>query len=1055
VVNPRRIQTLREFTDALNGLRGRRSVPRMNRDLSAMEPPPGLLVDRTASEIRHGKPPRTDFMQVRLWLLACGVDDPADLVAWKQAWRRVLDRPDEPAPVADLAYRLGVHRAISSDDADLADRLTVYVARSHDAQLGKALTAAVSGTGANLIMVTGRSSTGKTRACFEAVTNHSVVAAWHRVHPTDAEELEAVLAAGVGPQTVLWLNEAQLHLDPGHPIASKIAAKLRALAGGRSDRQVVVIGSLWPGYWDRITAPTDQDHRSQIGELLTTAAYHISVPDRFDSADFVGLREAANADSRLKLAIETAGGEGGAVIQTLAGGPQWAARYDRWSESTAPAERAAWAVVTAAMDARRLGWASPLPDRFLHGAAEVYLAESGYTVQPADWYERATVSDLSSIPSRRSPPPAPRATALVHGIAAITGIRTSSGVGPADAYELHDYLEQHGRSVRVGTPIPQAFWALCETFNSDPADRDRIGVEAFRRAIWANVNSGTLNPFGVEHLLNFTDGRLIGTHDQWGSEQALRRQASAGNLRALSSLSGLLGQRDDEEELRANAADGSSAANRQLAELLGRRDDEAGLRALAAGGSAAASRELAKLLGRRDDEAGLRAIADSDHPDSCYTFELIRLFESRDDVAALHHLFEAGSRVAEISLVQMLVSRGDEQALRVVADNASDRARVELALMLAGRDNDVELHTLVNKLDDAGKSELVRRLAIKGDIAALRVLVKAGSPEAEQQLIHLLAIQGDGDGLRNLAEMGSQGAERALAHLLAKHEDERGLRALVDAGSTDAGHQLARLLARRGGEAGLRALNETGNSSAHRELVQMLAKRGDETGLYAVVATGSTVGSRALARLLAKRGDDAGLRALVEKGNDGAARDELVKLLAERDDEAGLRALAGTVASAAVEWARLLARRGDDAGLRAAAEDGNEEADRLLIRRLASQGEEAQLQGLLDAGHSDAAFWLAVLLASKGDETSLLELARSGNDDAAWLLVREFKNRKELAGLGWLASIGVKIAARPLLDLLVESGVEPATLSAIDETADDRPRWLRPELMDELLDALG
>jgi hypothetical protein len=96
---------------------------------------------------------------------------------------------------------------------------------------------------------------------------------------------------------------------------------------------------------------------------------------------------------------------------------------------------------------------------------------------------------------------------------------------------------------------------------------------------------------------------------------------------------------------------------------------------------------------------------------------------------------------------------------------------------------------------------------------------------------------------------------------------------------------------------------------------RLSGRRCDETGLYAVVAIGSTVASRALARLLAERGDEAGLRALVEKGNDGAAHDELVKLLAERDDQAGLHALAGTVASAGVEWARLLARRGDDAGL--------------------------------------------------------------------------------------------------------------------------------------------
>lgn len=59
-------------------------------------------------------------------------------------------------------------------------------ARSHDTHLGKALNAAVAGTGPKIIMATGDSSTGKTRACFEAVMRHPAVSAWQPVHPADA-----------------------------------------------------------------------------------------------------------------------------------------------------------------------------------------------------------------------------------------------------------------------------------------------------------------------------------------------------------------------------------------------------------------------------------------------------------------------------------------------------------------------------------------------------------------------------------------------------------------------------------------------------------------------------------------------------------------------------------------------------------------------------------------------------------------------------------------------------------------------------------------------------
>ena len=92
------------------------------------------------------------------------------------------------------AHRLGVHRAITTDavGGQVLPELTVYVQRAHDARLGELLAAPARPL---MMVLVGGSSTGKTRAAFEAVrvprlAHCHTVRVWTLRHEQDMHALE-------------------------------------------------------------------------------------------------------------------------------------------------------------------------------------------------------------------------------------------------------------------------------------------------------------------------------------------------------------------------------------------------------------------------------------------------------------------------------------------------------------------------------------------------------------------------------------------------------------------------------------------------------------------------------------------------------------------------------------------------------------------------------------------------------------------------------------------------------------------------------------------------
>jgi hypothetical protein len=396
--------------------------------------------------------------------------------------RDALARPGSSVTVAGRPleevtdpFALEVHRPVQPEDAPPGlPLLPPYVPREHDEVLGQVVRAAAGGRSRIAVLV-GGSSTGKTRACWEALALlRDQDPPWRLWHPIDPSRPDAALAelAGIGPRTVVWLNEAQFYLDPAEAgLGERVAAGLRELLRDPARAPVLVLATVWPGFWDALTGrPAGGDDRhAQARELL--AGHDITVPAAFTPAQIGQLAQAA--DPRIALAARSA--PDGEVIQFLAGAPELLARYRN-------APPAAAALINAAMDARRLGMEPGLPQAFLEAAAPGYLTDDQWDALGEDWLEQAL--DYTAVPckgargplTRIRPRPAKRTRSRVD--------RPGSRAAAAGSlYRLADYLDQHGRAHRASQIPPAEFWSAAAA-HAAPADQAALGDAADARGLY-------------------------------------------------------------------------------------------------------------------------------------------------------------------------------------------------------------------------------------------------------------------------------------------------------------------------------------------------------------------------------------------------------------------------------------------------------------------------------------------------------------------------------------------------------------------------------------------
>ena len=304
------------------------------------------------------------------------------------------------------------------------------------------------------MLLTGGSSVGKTRCAAEAV--RALLPDWWLVHPAGPGEV-AALAAAPPARTVVWLDELQRYLDGEHGLTGAV---VRALLG--APHPAVIIGTLWPDLYTAYTtvpAPGGPDPRARERQVLDLANV-VRIAPAFSPAEQDRARAAAAHDPRLWVALESAGY---GLTQTLAAAPQLVAR---WEDAQA-ASPYAWAVLTAALDAARLGARAPLTAAFLKDAAPGYCTSRQQAEAPEDWFEQALAY----------------ATGTLHGAASALA-PAAAGMGRIAGYTPADYLIQHASRKRRTERVPASIWDAIITHITDPADTYRLADSAENRLLY-------------------------------------------------------------------------------------------------------------------------------------------------------------------------------------------------------------------------------------------------------------------------------------------------------------------------------------------------------------------------------------------------------------------------------------------------------------------------------------------------------------------------------------------------------------------------------------------
>ncbi|MER5948049.1 hypothetical protein ABT127_18525 [Streptomyces sp. NPDC001904] len=501
------------------------------------------------------------------------------------------------SPIRDFTdpFALEVHRVIEADETEGGDRplpLPPYIRRKHDIWLGELIGRAAVEQSALAVLV-GESSTGKTRACWEAI--QALPDDWRLWYPLAPSPAEALLAGtqSVGPRTVIWLDEIEPYLTSPQ-LGEQAAAALRALLKDPTRRPVVVLSTAWPKQWDRLTLPPPAgapDVHRNARALLT--GHGVLVPRSFDEPALLETRRAAHGDRRLAEALHRS--RDGRIVQYLSAAFALMERY-----ATAPA--AGQAVLHAAMDARRIGCSGALPRTLLEMAAVGYLTDDEWDALAEDWFDQ-TLSALQQ-PCRGATSP-------------LTPVRPRPGqtFHAEPHFRLADFLDHHGRSSRTTATAPASLWKALPA-HAQKEDLAGLAWEARNRGLFRHSFQLHLraDAAGSEDTA-WLAGDLMERAEQpqqalcWYQRAVESRDEDA--YANLVELSEELGQKDEVvDQLTRQAEAGDELALSWIVELMAdaRGTDEtlAWLQGLADRGDAAAAREAGDLL--RHNERAAEAI---------------------------------------------------------------------------------------------------------------------------------------------------------------------------------------------------------------------------------------------------------------------------------------------------------------------------------------------------------------------------------------------------------------------------------------------------------------
>jgi TPR repeat protein len=733
------------------------------------------------------------------------------------------------------ARQLGVHAAIGAGPAlaQVGDFvLPTFVPRPHDTALRELLSTAAERGESKLFLVRGDSCAGKTRSAFEAI--HEVVPNWGLLTFGTAESLHDYLRKGeIQPRTVLWLDNGHRYLygAVGEAVA---AALLQFLDQGCGP--VFVFMTLWREddhllTWEPL--PGQEDVHLQA-RLLLAQSHRFVVPSDFEG-EMESIREASAIDASLAQAL-AAGTP--AITQTLAAGP---ALLDHYNNPSGVQGAHGRALITAAVDARRLGVDGPLPLEFLKAAAPGYLTDSQRAeAHPETWFAAALA--YAQLPIKRVVP-------------ALHRIPSANGMGPEPGVVgLADYLEQHEGSVRRFLCPPATFWEaaigrFCVT------DLRRLGRAAATRGRFRHAASLYL---AAADLGDTTALALVGQMREAVGEtddarRAYKQAADDGHAVAMIRL-GLLhekaGERDSAEALYVRAADtGNPGAIMRLAQLREKQGNLADAELLymqaSETGHIRAMLRMARIRAKRDDSGGAerwyRAAIAAGGED--VLLRMAQKWERGGDWISADYIYglaaECGVTYASVLQARLRQRRGDaegaERLCRQTADAGNTSAMVHLG-------------QICEKNEDWSTAERWYRQAVDGgNVAALlhlaRLKVKTGDKDGAEYFCRTAADAGEPQGLILLARLYSKRGEREAAEFLYKETARRGgataLFRMARLRNRDGDDESAVLLYQQAADAGNpaaltrlgRLMEKAGNRARAEQLYQQACDAGDSNAV--------------------------------------------------------------------------------------------------------------------------------------------------------------------------------------------------------------------------------
>ncbi|MFJ1876856.1 helix-turn-helix domain-containing protein [Streptomyces chartreusis] len=906
----------------------------------------------------------------------------------------------EVHPAADVTGRDALRKAsVGSRGMRSAAALPTYVRRPHDEQLASVVVDAANGTSRIAVLV-GSSSTGKTRACWEAV-QPLAAQGWRLWHPFDPTRAEAALKdlKLVPPRTVVWLNEAQHYLGAGQGVGERIVAALRSLLSDPRRRPVLVLGTLWPEYAAVYSArpqPIQPDPYSQVRELLSRA--RITLPDAFD-ADATNTTQKLAAAGDLQLAHALQHARDGRLTQYLAGAPELLHRY----ETASPSARA---LLHAAMDARRLGVGLHLPLAFLEDAAADYLTDDEYSALSENWLEQALAEASDPVhgnlaPLRRVRPRAAHPT-------------EAKTTAPQPIYRLTDYLDQHARRERRLLCPPASFWqSACDHLASEElinlataagdrhrtrwADRLRYQASHGLLVLLDRHRSEGLRPDrGPDSRLLYELAQLReSAGDLEGAASLLRAAGDAGNIGALHKLSQryeALGEHEEAQQLLRQAANfGSSSAGRELALRSAADGDHSKAewlaRRLADNGETSVWFQLLRAREAAGDEEGVQRLL-SGVTDFSIKYDFADFIQQRE---------HAGNSEGAERLARQAAAAGDTHALFSLAlarEDAGHHDEAErLAHDLAEAGDTRALERIVDMREEDGNHEEAERLALQaaaaGETHVLLSLVlareDAGHHDEAERLAHDLAEAGDTTVAEDLAQMRAEVHLHDAAVVGPAHAIEAAGRAALagrallqeEAGEHVEAERLASQAAKSGNFDVLIRLAWSREASGDRDRAEGLLRE--------AVAAGSTYALRELARLREVAGDRPEAENLLRRAMDSGSAYAVFSRLAELREAAGDREGAEQIAGEAAQRGNTYALR-QLALMRAEAKDCSS-AER-LARQAAFAGSTVALVSLAEvwekAGDAHGAERLAREAADAGDSSAVSLLTSMRHGDALW-----------------------------------------------------------------------